>query len=51
MIKWSTVKSKENANKEQNDDQEHDQREKLSKVRVTINWKPKKVKVKTWEDL
>ena len=46
MIKWSTVKSKENANKEQNDDQEHDQREKLSKVRVTINWKPKKVKVK-----
>ena len=50
--KWSNDQQ-ENANKEQNDDQEHDQREKLSKVRVTINWKPKKVKVKvkTWEDL
>ena len=32
----------ENANKEQNDDQEHDQREKLSKVRVTINKRQRK---------
>ena len=29
MIKWSIVKSKEHANKAQNDGQEHDQREKL----------------------